>query len=275
MDAPQKLAFIVQANRLQGLIWQALLKSQKLAIILEPANRDLADCLSQIASAGLTLPDVIVLDAEAAELNPYEFCRWCRDTFPQIQVFLTRCRQIHVSDTERRWAQQQGATDFLSGFERDSLMSSATTNVKHILTSLDYPFLNEKALLTVLLNIRRQLSATQATAVATPKAQQQGQNQRQTQGQKNRPAGLSLATAPKPTPEAAHTLGKTAMPDPLNDLEWVTSGLQSLGDTLTGTARVAAVTPPPTPKTSTLPSAPVEKKLADGTAVRRYRGVVY
>jgi CheY-like chemotaxis protein len=267
VDAPQKLAFIVQANRLQGLIWQALLKSQKLAIILEPANRDLADCLSQIATAGLTLPDVIVLDAEATELNPYEFCRWCREAFPQIQVFLTRCRQIHVSDTERRWAQQQGATDFLSGFERDSLMSSATANVKHILTSLDYPFLNEKALLTVLLNIRRQLSATQTTAAAAPKAQHQGQ--------KNRPTGLTLATAPKPTPESAHIPGKAAAPDPLNDLDWVTSGLRSLSNNLTGTKRVVPVTPPPTPKTSALPSASAEEKLANGAAVRRYRGVVY
>jgi CheY-like chemotaxis protein len=267
VDAPQKLAFVVQANRLQGLIWQALLKSQKLAIILEPANRDLADCLSQIASAGLTLPDVIVLDAEAAELNPYEFCRWCREAFPQIQVFLTRCRQLHVSDTERRWAQQQGATDFLSGFERDSLMSSATVNVKHILTSLDYPFLNEKALLTVLLNIRRQLGATQSTAAAPPKAQRQGQ--------KNRPGGLTIAATAKPAAELADSPDKAATPDPLNDLEWVTSGLRSLSDALTGTSRMTTVTPPPTPKTSALPAAPAEEKLADGAAVRRYRGVVY
>ncbi|MFZ4674770.1 MAG: hypothetical protein ACOYM4_03580 [Nodosilinea sp.] len=69
MDEPQKLALIVQSNRLQGLMWQALLKSQKLAVILEPANGDLADCISQIATAGLTLPEIIVLDAEAAELR--------------------------------------------------------------------------------------------------------------------------------------------------------------------------------------------------------------
>jgi CheY-like chemotaxis protein len=168
VDSPQKLAFVVQSNRLQGLVWQALLKSQKLAVILEPTNGDLADCMSQIATAGLTLPDVIVLDAEAATLNPYEFCRWCRDTFPNIQIFLTRCQQMHVSDTERRWAKQQGANDFLTGFDRDTLMSNATENVKRILTSLDYPFLNEKSLLTVLLNIRRQLSTTQVRGQALP-----------------------------------------------------------------------------------------------------------
>lgn len=266
MDAPQKLAFIVQSNRLQGLMWQALLKSQKLAVILEPVNGDLADCLSQIAAAGLTLPDVIVLDAEASALNPYEFCRWCRENFPKMQIFLTRCRQLHISDTERRWAKQQGATDFLNGFDRDTLMSSATENVKRILTSLDYPFLNEKALLTVLLNIRRQLNTTQAASAL-------GQN---TSGQKAQSdsakgKGLTLASA-KPAAAPAD------QPDPLNDIDWVTSGLRALGNGLARkTAKETFMPPPPAVKSSALPKPQnePEEKLADGATVRRYRGVVY
>ncbi|MGB3136352.1 MAG: response regulator, partial [Nodosilinea sp.] len=213
MDAPEKLAFVVQSNRLQGLMWQALLKSQKLAVILEPANSDLADCISQIANAGLTLPDVIVLDAEASELNPYEFCRWCREAFPTMQIYLTRCRQLHVSDTERRWAKQQGATDFLSGFDRETLMTSATENVKCILTGLDYPFLNEKALLTVLLNIRRQLGTTQSTAPAARPAPAK---------RKEGVGGLSLARAKAPDSAKAASLNNSSKtsqpdPDPLND----------------------------------------------------------
>lgn len=261
MDTPQKLAFVVQSNRLQGLMWQALLKSQKLAVILEPANGDLADCISQIATAGLTLPDVIVLDAEASALNPYEFCRWCRETFPHMQIFLTRCRQLHISDTERRWAKQQGATDFLNGFDRDTLMSSATENVKRILTSLDYPFLNEKALLTVLLNIRRQLNTTQAPRTPTNNVQQ------------NRAQGQGLTVA-----NSKGVAGNANQPDPLNDIDWVTSGLRALGN---GLGRKAAkdtfTSPPPAVKSTALPQAQDDagEKLADGTTVRRYRGVVY
>ncbi|MEA5450087.1 hypothetical protein VB780_16015 [Leptolyngbya sp. CCNP1308] len=265
MDAPQKLAFIVQSNRLQGLMWQALLKSQKLAVILEPAKGDLADCINQIASAGLTLPDVIVLDAEAAELNPYEFCRWCRATFPSMQIFLTRCRQLHISDTERRWAKQQGATDFLCGFDRDTLMSGATDNVKRILTSLDYPFLNEKALLTVLLNIRRQLGTTQAAVAPASRPER-------TKG-----AGLSLANVQTLPESSASPDGQPVAPDPLNDVDWVTAGLRALSN---GRVRKAAkesfAPPPPAVKSSALPKPlPADEKLADGTAVRRYRGVVY
>ncbi|WP_035991055.1 response regulator [Leptolyngbya sp. KIOST-1] len=267
MDAPQKLAFIVQSNRLQGLMWQALLKSQKLAVILEPAKDDLANCISQIAEAGLTLPDVIVLDAEAAELNPYEFCRWCRNAFPKMQIFLTRCRQLHVSDTERRWAKQQGATDFLSGFERDTLMSSATENVKRILTSLDYPFLNEKSLLTVLLNIRRQLGTTQSAQIS------QGKLPRPIPSEGVLP-GLSLAS-PKASPEESAVSAQPVGPDPLNDVDWVTSGLRALSSSKARkSAREAFTPPPPAVKSTALPK-PADDKLADGAIVRRYRGVVY
>ncbi len=246
-------------------MWQALLKSQKLAVILEPAKGDLADCISQIASAGLTLPDVIVLDAEAAELNPYEFCRWCRATFPAMQIFLTRCRQLHISDTERRWAKQQGATDFLSGFDRDTLMSGATSNVKRILTSLDYPFLNEKALLTVLLNIRRQLGTTQAAGVPAKRPERL----------KGKGAGLSLAA--KTSPDSPTSPSGDLAPDPLNDVDWVTSGLRALSN---GLARKAAkesfAPPPPAVKSSALPKPSTDDdNLADGITVRRYRGVVY
>lgn len=271
MDAPQKLALLIQSNRLQGLMWQALLKSQKLAVILEPANGDLADCISQIATAGLTLPDVIVLDAEATELNPYEFCRWCRATFPKIQVFLTRCSQFHISDTERRWAKQQGATDFLSGFERDTLMTNATENVKRILTSLDYPFLNEKALLTVLLNIRRQLGTTQAAASSVPT-----KDNRRNQPKGNATADLALAKSQE-TAKAKSNPTNPSIPDPLNDIDWVTSGLRALSSGLGHKAAAASFAPPPPAvKSNALPK-PVEpeKKLANGSTVRRYRGVVY
>lgn len=272
MDESQKLALIVQSNRLQGLMWQALLKSQKLAVILEPANGDLADCISQIATAGLTLPDIIVLDAEAAELNPYEFCRWCREAFPKVQVFLTRCRQLPVSDIERRWTQQQGATDFLSGFHRDTLMTNATENVKHILTSLDYPFLNEKSLLMVLLNIRRQLGTTQAAVDVSPA---KISRQDRSNGQARVPRLSS--DSPKESTAVASSSGTPSAPDPLNDLDWVASGLRSLGNKLAGASPQGSFAPPPPAiKSNALPkpSAP-EKKPTDVVAVRRYRGIAY
>jgi len=163
---PERLVFVVQGNQLQGLIWQALLKSQGLSVILESADSDLIDCIAQLASAGLSLPDVILLDAEASGINPYEFSRWCRDNYPDIRVFLTRSRRVALSDTEKRWAIHQGATAFLDGFHRETLMLNAAENVKSVLASLNYPFLDQKALISVLLNIRRRLDAGSPDAAA-------------------------------------------------------------------------------------------------------------
>ncbi|NJL47638.1 MAG: hypothetical protein HC929_09330 [Leptolyngbyaceae cyanobacterium SM2_5_2] len=107
------------------------------------------------------------MDSELDELNPYEFCRGCRDTFPQIKVFLTRFHRGLVTDTERRWALQQGAAGFFNGFYRDTLMTTAAENIRCILQELEYhPFLDEQALLSVLLAIRRQLNPAQLAALA-------------------------------------------------------------------------------------------------------------
>lgn len=271
MDSPQKLAFIVQSNRLQGLIWQALLKSQKVAVIFEPGSADLAECINQIAMAGLTLPDVIILDSEAAELNPYEFCRWCREAFPKIPIFLTRFRNLGVSSTERRWAMQQGATDFLDGFQRDNLMGSAADNLRCIFSALEQPFLDEKALLTVLLNIRRQLSQAQppAQATATPATKFNGGK---SNGKSSRLASVNGKTAdPSEPSKASSDRSKFASPD---DMSWVPPGLRSLDKENGKAASKSLLFPPPAAQASALPKKDADPPV-EGTAVRRYRGVVY
>ena len=295
MESPQKLAFVVQANRLQGLIWQALLKSQSLAVILEPSRTDLADCISQIAEAGLTLPDIIILDTEISDLNPYEFCRWCRQCFPHIQIFLTRAHRGPIAETERRWAMQQGASGFLYGFHRETLMSAAADSMRLILSCLDTPFLDEKALLSVLLNIRRQMGQTgpNTPALSTTKAPERypaangnGQSKRRSSDQSAPPPG----------------------PDLFNDISWVSSGLRALnqsstpathgqaangqaangqpanGQPTTGqptTGQPAPIslaspdTPPPAIKSEEVP-APSDPSANPKTAkTRRYRGVAY
>lgn len=283
MESPQKLAFVIQANRLQGLIWQALLKSQSLAVILEPSRTDLVDCVSQIAEAGLTLPDLIILDTEISDINPYEFCRWCRQRFPRIQIFLTRTHRGPIAETERRWAMQQGASGFLHGFHRETLMSSAADSMRLILSTLDTPFLDEKALLSVLLNIRRQMSQ------ASPKAPTLSSTKPQ-----DRDAALNGngdGTAPGKRRSAADS--GTAGPDLFNDISWVSSGLQALNASPDGSASNNGAAPSDTPNAAPArlngkatpsvlasPDAPPPDPNADEVATssaktRRYRGVVY
>lgn len=269
MDLPQQLVFVVQSNRLQGLIWQALLKSQKFSVILESANADLGDCLSQIATAGLTLPDLIILDAEIPDLNPYEFCRWCQTQFPMIQVFLTRVHNQSLSDTERRWATKQGAADFLNGFSRETLMSTAATNMRSILTATDELFLDEKALLTVLLNIRRQIGTPKSVAPSKPQSAPVASTK----------ASLKDVSAPKSEvpPNVPSTIGKTTG-NFLRDLDWVAAGLQSLKHSQTVAKDNGEETAGEETATSATANLAERQKTPAGlrsTPIRRYRGVAY
>lgn len=274
MESAKKLAFIVQANRLQGLIWQALFKSQSFAAILEPSRSDLVDCISQIAEAGLTLPDIIILDTEISDINPYEFCRWCRQQFPRIQVFLTRTYRGPIAETERRWAMQQGATGFLYGFHRETLMSSAADSMRLILASLDTPFLDEKALLSVLLNIRRQFNQTAPnTALTTTKVAEQYPKGNGAAPEKGYPAPARAASSPSDA-------------DLFNDISWVSSGLRALHQRHGQASSSPANSGKPAPVfTANLDSPPAREvnqptaEVSDGAGTsaktRRYRGVVY
>lgn len=269
MESPQKLAFVIQANRLQGLIWQALLKSQSLAVILEPSRTDLVDCISQIAEAGLTLPDLIILDTEIDAINPYEFCRWCRQRFPHIQIFLTRTYRGPIAETERRWAMQQGASGFLHGFHRETLMSSAAASVRVILATLDAPFLDEKALLSVLLNIRRQMGQVAASSTAlTPVKTQNAYTEVSSNGNGSS-SGKRRST-------------DNASSDLFNDISWVSSGLRSLtqnngqaGNGSNAPSFAANSDAPPGGRSPSAPPATDAPAEETGTKTRRYRGVVY
>jgi CheY-like chemotaxis protein len=261
VDLPQRLAFVVQPNRLQGLIWQALLKSQKFSVILENANADLSDCLAQIDAAGLTLPDLIILDAETPGLNPYEFCRWCREQFPKIQIFLTRVHSQPLSDTECRWATKQGAVAFFNGFDRETLMTTAVASIKQILAAADEPFLDERALLTVLLNIRRQIGSTKSSGAA---------------GESSAAAMDRVNTGDVASKVGKDKAGHTG--DVLNDLDWVASGLRALNQTA---AKAEGRETVPTNKVSSIAEKAVtnagQSHGAEPQSVptRRYRGVAY
>jgi CheY-like chemotaxis protein len=264
VDLPQKLAFVVQPNRLQGLIWQAILKSQKFSVILEAPNSDLADCVTQISEAGLTLPDIILLEAEIPGLNPYEFCRWCREQFPNIKVFLTRFHAQPLSDTERRWAQKQGAANFFNGFNRSTLMSNAAASIKAIMAAVDEPFLDERALLTVLLNVRRQIAAP-SPVVSKPQPSPNG-----SPGVNGRASAKSPAAQPGPG-----TTTPVSPSDVLHDLDWVASGLRALNRPKpeTETQPDHAVPPPALNSAQELNQTQAPDRAS--TPVRRYRGVAY
>ncbi|MDX2243978.1 MAG: response regulator [Leptolyngbyaceae cyanobacterium bins.302] len=167
----QKLVLIVQPVRLQALIWQAVLKSQRIAVILESPETDLAENLDQLKTAGLVLPDLLILDMQSPSFNHYAFCRWCREQYANTKVVLTNSGQSTISLSERQWAVNQGASDLLPGFQRENLVSGVAIAVKRILEILDDHPLNNGALISVLLSVKRELDI-RASGVARSAMQQ-------------------------------------------------------------------------------------------------------
>lgn len=162
MADSQKLVLMVQMTRLQGLIWQTVLKSQQLSVIWETPEIDLFDSLTQLEQAGLALPDLLLIDVRIENFNPYAFCRWCRENHPTTNIVLTNPSQKEILPSERQWAIHQGASDFLPGFQLENLVSSVAFSVKRVLDILDSHPLNNGALISVLLSMKRQLDARSA-----------------------------------------------------------------------------------------------------------------
>ncbi|MBD2462544.1 response regulator [Oscillatoria sp. FACHB-1407] len=157
MADSQRLVLMIQPNRLQGLIWQAVLKSQRLAVIWESPETNLEENLTQLQQAGLALPDLLLVDVRLRDFNPYAFCRWCRDHCPDIKVVLVNASKKEIIPSERQWAVLQGAADLLPAFDPDNLVTTVADGVKRVLKILDEQALDNGSLISVLLNIKREL----------------------------------------------------------------------------------------------------------------------
>jgi CheY-like chemotaxis protein len=170
MADSQKLVLMIQPTRLQGLIWQAVLRSQQISVIWESPEADLVENLTQLQTAGLTLPNLLLIDIRMSNFNPYAFCRWCRDNYPDIMVILINASQREISPPERQWAIHQGAMDLLPGFHLDNfnLVSSVSSQLKLVLKTLNNHELDNGAFISVLLSIKRDLESRRAGLAALP-----------------------------------------------------------------------------------------------------------
>ncbi|MGP1383964.1 MAG: hypothetical protein ACTS2F_10425 [Thainema sp.] len=162
MTDSQKLVLMIQPVKLQGLIWQAVLKSQGISVIWESPQVDFIDNVRQLKQAGLALPDAILVDVGIEGFNPYAFCRLCRDRYSEMQVILTNTARSEIHPSERQWALHQGAADYLPAFEPDSLVTSVTHGVKAVLQAISPDPIENGALVSVLFSIKRQIESRKA-----------------------------------------------------------------------------------------------------------------
>ncbi|MBF2000685.1 MAG: response regulator [Synechococcales cyanobacterium C42_A2020_086] len=156
MADDRNFVLMIQPMTRQGAIWQAILRSQQISVIWEAADVNLPESFKHLRSAGVPLPDLLLLDTRVQTVNAFAVCRWCRQHYPQVSVVLINGAQKEITASEREWALFQGAADLLPRFQRDRLVSGAVARVRRILDLLGRSTLDSGALVTALLGASRQ-----------------------------------------------------------------------------------------------------------------------
>lgn len=169
MAATSKTALLVQVDPFQSEVWSTALASQSITVIKEGADVDLSNMLGQMASAGLTLPDLIIVDMATEGMNPFAFCRFCREQHPSVKVLLTNSTQTQIAESEQRWAMSQGAQDLLPAFQTDSLLTDLLTALGRTSGVLGLPNLDQQALIQILPKLLEpKAEATETVALPAP-----------------------------------------------------------------------------------------------------------
>lgn len=146
---------MVQPMSLQGIIWQAVLRSQQLSVLWEAADVDLQDSLNHLTATEVALPDLLLIDTRIQTFNAYAFCRWCREHHPQLKIVLVNGAQKEIIPAEREWAIYQGAADLLPRFRKDLLVSGAVSRIRRILDVLEGAPMNQGALIAALIAVQK------------------------------------------------------------------------------------------------------------------------
>lgn len=167
MASPKKVVLMTQALKHQGEIWHDILTSQGITVIWESIDSDLSAVITQMHSAGLTLPDLLLVDMGMRQLNPYTFCHDCREDFPSLKIILTVGEEKEVSTAERQWAIYQGAMDLLPGIQQSSLLPGVISCLTRILEVLEMLPIQQDALMSSLSALSTRNAAQQDVSPPT------------------------------------------------------------------------------------------------------------
>ncbi|MDG2990002.1 response regulator [Candidatus Synechococcus calcipolaris G9] len=153
-----KTVLMTQSVQRQGEIWHSILTSQGFTVIWEGNDADLVHVLGQMQAAGLTLPDLILIDMGMAITNPYRFCQLAQQDFPGLTIVITVGEERAITSAERRWAIRQGAADLLPGIQQSTLVASVVSHLTRIMELLNALPLQQDALMAALshLTVNRQ-----------------------------------------------------------------------------------------------------------------------
>ncbi|MCG9892552.1 MAG: FHA domain-containing protein [Thermosynechococcaceae cyanobacterium MS004] len=153
-EATSPSALMLHGAPVQAQIWQDIFAQFKIPLVWEESSKALKDTLEARAVSN-TLPSLLLIDNQAHP-NVYHVCRWCRQSFPQIQVFILDSVREMIPEAERKITQKQGALNFFPAMTRPNLVLRTPDRLKEInevLAAVGEYSLSGEALLSILRRI--------------------------------------------------------------------------------------------------------------------------
>jgi CheY-like chemotaxis protein len=158
LDAgPEKSAqplqvLMLQSSALQGEVWQEILQTLKISVLWATSDNEFTTQIDLDAAAN-RLPQLLMIDVRAYNGNPYYFCRWCHNKYPNVSIVLMDSSREEISNLECQVAIKSGAKTIFSGIQnKDSRLnfSKITQQVNDVLIALGKEPIGEDTITPIL-----------------------------------------------------------------------------------------------------------------------------
>jgi pSer/pThr/pTyr-binding forkhead associated (FHA) protein len=156
VETPPLSVLMLQECVAQREIWQEIFNMLNISMVREDSSGTLKQTLEERAASN-TLPKILLMDVNAYS-NSYHFCRWCRQEFPQVQIFLLDSVRKEIPDIERQITQKQGILNFFPAMNRHNLVLKSIDrlrDINEVLGTLGNRYLRQDELLNILRRMTR------------------------------------------------------------------------------------------------------------------------
>ncbi|MBP0011807.1 MAG: hypothetical protein J7545_17265 [Roseofilum sp. SBFL] len=166
MTNPRATILLCQPCNFQRWVWQRVLRSQNLAVILTADATHLLERLEETRSSGNRKPAIVLIDRQTPDLQLEEFCLLCQENYAEIPVILLESTDSEVSHYQRQAAIAYGAIDILPPFEADTLALKVIAGIKKVLSALGGLMIHNDPLVSCLLALKQDMENAQS--LSTP-----------------------------------------------------------------------------------------------------------
>lgn len=151
------VVLLIQPPGIQAQVWQELLISQDMEVIIESGQANSRRIISDFVGVMKRLPNLLFLDSQLEEPDISKLLQWCKATHNKMRIVIIDRYDNHISPIQRQWANQQGAIDWFAALPDEDFTvhgAEVAAQLKRILKILNWGPLKQDTLASALLNLQ-------------------------------------------------------------------------------------------------------------------------